>query len=274
MKQINTTYDKGLQKWTFVKSNKTKKHEYNDNPIYLIQQYYIPDNKDRYEEIKFTLKKNVENKYIDKIYLLNERIYTDEELGCSSPKIKQIVIKKRLMISHILTFVDTYELKGYIVFANSDIFLDDSIHNVKYSNIHNEKKLYSQLRIEYKSGIQFQEMKLFDDGCDGYIKSWRNIPGYTPYKSDSADTWIYHTNFSIPKDKRSVFHKYFGFTGIDHIIPMYFYNNGFEIANEPYFIRTYHCHESDYRTWKGTSTQQEKRYKNDDYLLCFPYVGH
>ena len=44
-------------------------------------------------------KKNVTNKLIDKIYLLNERIYTDNELDISSNKISQISIDKRLQFS-------------------------------------------------------------------------------------------------------------------------------------------------------------------------------
>ena len=133
--------------------------------------------------------------------------------------------------------------------------------------------MYSQLRIEYKTGVPYNEFKLFDDGCDGYIKSWKNIPGWTPYKCDSADTWIYHSNFNIPKEKRYQYDKYFGWAAIDQILPMLFYKDGFEIANEPYFIKTYHCHENDYRTYLATDTTSEKRHFGD-YLLCFPNITH
>ena len=53
---------------------------YNNDKIIYITQFYIPENIDRYNEIKYCLNKNYNNKYIDKIYLLNEKIYTDEEL--------------------------------------------------------------------------------------------------------------------------------------------------------------------------------------------------
>lgn len=268
--QITTTIDRQQNSWTFVKSNATHKGELHDDPIFLIQQFYICENSQRYEETKFALRKNVENKWIDKIYLLNERKYTDDELGCSSSKIQQIVIRERMMVSHILNVVESFRLKGYIVFANSDIFLDDTVSNVKYSGVHQHKKLYSQLRIEFQTGVDSDDFKLFDDGCDGYIRSWSSIPGWNPYKCDSADTWIFHSNFNIPRDDRTVFQRYIGWAAIDQVIPMMFFEQGFEIANEPYFIKTFHCHENDFRIQSATT---DKRYF-DDYLLCFPHVAH
>ena len=54
--------------------------------ISLFQQFYIPVNKNRYLEIKKCLKYNCDNKYINKIYLLNERYYSNDELGINSKK--------------------------------------------------------------------------------------------------------------------------------------------------------------------------------------------
>ena len=50
-------------------------------PIFLIQQFFISDNKERQKEINFCLKENVKNKLFTKIILINEKIYTKEELG-------------------------------------------------------------------------------------------------------------------------------------------------------------------------------------------------
>ena len=47
-------------------------------PINLIYQYFIPKIASRVKEIKETLKRNVLNEIISKIYLLNERIYSTE----------------------------------------------------------------------------------------------------------------------------------------------------------------------------------------------------
>ena len=59
--------------WIFIKSNKTETHELIDDPIFLIQQFYIPKNKKRFNEIKDCLRNNSNNRHIEKIYLLNEK---------------------------------------------------------------------------------------------------------------------------------------------------------------------------------------------------------
>ena len=76
--------------------------------IVLIQQFYIPKIKYRYNEVKEVLKRNVENKYINKIILLNEQIYTGKELGIESNKIQQINLQKCLTYYNALDFMKKY----------------------------------------------------------------------------------------------------------------------------------------------------------------------
>ena len=87
------------------------------DPIHVFSQFYLDKDKHHRREIKYALKKNVKNKHIDSIILLNERIYTEEELGISSPKIKQIVIDKRIMYYDFLK----YKIDGYKILINADI---------------------------------------------------------------------------------------------------------------------------------------------------------
>ena len=118
--------------------------------IYLIYQYFIHKNPKRQKELEFCLKKNSENKHIHKIYLLNERIYSNTELAnVNMDKIVQINHKNRLKYKDIFSFVESQKLEGYIVFLNADIFLDDTIQNILKTDT-NEKKTYCQLRFEYK----------------------------------------------------------------------------------------------------------------------------
>ena len=75
---------------SFERSDNLKSiSEYNPEPIHLFQQFFIHNDADRQKEIELCLKKNVENNFIDKIYLLNERIYKEDELKVSSKKIIQ-----------------------------------------------------------------------------------------------------------------------------------------------------------------------------------------
>ena len=100
---------------------KLTKNRCKDN-VYLFSQFFIHKDEKRNEEIKHCLKQNVANTYIKQIILLNEKIYSDEELGVTSEKIKQIDMGKRLKFSHVFDYVFAQNIKGYIAIANIDIF--------------------------------------------------------------------------------------------------------------------------------------------------------
>ena len=74
--------------------------------IVLIQQYYIDGNAQRHAENKKCLFYNSHNDAITKIILLNERIYSDEELGVKSNKIVQVVTGRRLTYKDAMEYVD------------------------------------------------------------------------------------------------------------------------------------------------------------------------
>lgn len=253
--------------WIFINSNKTETHELIDDPIFLIQQFYIPKNKTRFNEIKDCLRNNTNNRYFEKIYLLNEKIYDEKQLGVECDSIEQVNLGNRLMVSDILDFVDKKKLKGYVVFSNSDIFFDKTLLNIRFSNISKQKKLYSQLRFEYQSDKKLSDCILNNNGKDISTNSYLIRDISSRHKFDSADTWIFHTNFKLNKESKQSLNRYLGYAGIDHIIPRVFYENGFEIANEPHFIKTYHFHEANYRQWFDTDPNKIKRYK-EDYLFC------
>ena len=65
------------------------KNKIDQEKIYLIYQFFVHKDADRNKELRKCLRFNVENPHIDKIYLLNEKIYTNAELGIESAKIEQ-----------------------------------------------------------------------------------------------------------------------------------------------------------------------------------------
>jgi hypothetical protein len=100
------------------------------DPIFLFYQFFIHPNEDRYNEIKYCLLKNVQNEFVDKIYLLNERIYSDKELGVSSDKIIQIVIHKRLTYYDAFHFISKH-IHGFCCLLNADIWFDFTLCNCR-----------------------------------------------------------------------------------------------------------------------------------------------
>ena len=201
------------------------------DPIHLFLQFYLDKDKTHRREIRFALKKNVKNPHVESIILLNERIYTDDELGITSSKIKQVVIDKRITY---LDFVQ-YKVYGYKVLINTDIFVDNTIQNLRTSDIHLHKKMFALLRYEYNDG----EPYLF---CR---------PNKTTGREDSQDTWIVHSNHTFTKKQLNILKIQLGVPGCDNKITYLFKMLGYEIYNDPSYIKTYHCHANTSRNYTG-----------------------
>lgn len=193
------------------------------HPITLMTQFHIPKDELRCGEIKEALRRNTLNKYVDKIILLNERKYTTQELGVDDPKIEQRVI------GHHLEFCDVLRNRpfGFLVFANNDIFLDETIVNVRRTDLAHARKMYALLRYEF-NGL--------------------SSPLFGP-RPDSSDTFILHSNLRLTAKQCSLFTFKFGQPGCDNKLCYLFSTFGVKIVNDPLLIKTYHCHSDKSRNY-------------------------
>ena len=210
------------------------------DPIYLIQQFYIDKNEERQKEILKCLKLNVFNNSIDKIYLLNERIYNNNELGIESEKIVQINIKERLTYKHTFDFIENNtnneiyknnendtnnNTNAFYIISNSDIFFNKSILELKKMNIISNNRILALNRYDYKNEKLLTECELFDNG-----------------RPDSQDTWILHSSNNIKPQLRDVFNFNLGKPGCDNKMCYLFNILNYKCYNEPTIIKTYHIH--------------------------------
>lgn len=196
-----------------------------NDPIYLIQQFYIDKNQERQKEILKCLKLNVFNNSIDKIYLLNERIYDNNELGIESEKIVQINIKERLTYKHTFDFIHNSNNNAFYIISNSDIFFNKSILELKKMNIISNNRILALNRYDYKNEKLLTDCKLFDNG-----------------RPDSQDTWILHSSNNIKPQFRNIFNFNLGKPGCDNKICYLFNILNYKCYNEPTIIKTYHIH--------------------------------
>jgi hypothetical protein len=230
-------------------------NDFNQDNIYLFTQFYISPNKERYNEIKTCLKKNINLGVFSKIYLINERTYTKEELDLNDDEIKniqQIVFDKgvRMKYMHPLGLIKAKQIYGYIVIANGDIFYDKSILNIRKSSISQIRSLYALLRFEYKleNENKLDDCKLFGP------------------RKDSQDTWIFHSKY-LPNNNQIIrCNITLGKAGCDNAISYLFDQFGFKIFNEPYLVKTYHYHLSEIRTYSGLDKV------SSPYLLLEPII--
>ena len=221
----------------------------NCDNINIFIQFFIHPNQNRHKEIRTCLIKNVLNKSISKIYLLNERIYTKEELGIDSTKIVQVDIKNRLKYADVFKYINEHSIKGYNIFMNSDIFLDETINNLQKTDIHLNKKMYALLRYECVNLDKYKESKLFGP------------------RADSQDTWIIHSNFNITNEECKIFNFEFGKPGCDNKLIYLMKTLGYTVLNEPDFIRTYHLHNTQIRNY----TQKDRINEPYGYIIPLKY---
>ncbi len=227
--------------------------------IYLIIQYFISSNLERRNELVTCLRRNLQLSEITKIYLLNERIYTNEELGVDDlsieikEKIEQISINKRMTYKDALLFIKSMHEKGdsgYFIIANTDIFFNNTLKNLQITSLSQQKSFYALLRFEYYD-------KYKDDLSQAQLLG--------PFKT-SQDTWIIHSNFcpSINEIEKCNFN--LGVPGCDNVIAYLFFSFGYKIYNEPYVINTFHFHSSQFRT------HSEALRLHKPYLFTYPVL--
>jgi len=206
------------------------KEKADTQPIYLIYQYFVHREASRNKELQDCLRKNVENPHITKIYLLNEKIYDKKELGIDSSKIEQRNIVSRIKFKDVFNFVEKESLKGYIVTCNADIFFDKTIDNLRKSTMSTKKQLLA----------------------------------FGP-RADSQDAWIWHSNFN-PNKEEKIFNIMFGKPGCDNKLIYLFNLIGFDVINQPYFVKTYHIQKDNKRDYDGMQTLP------GPYMMKSPYI--
>ena len=132
----------------------------------LITQLYN-NNKIRFAELMFALKKNIENKFIEKIILLNEKILN---LDISNNKIQQVNIKKRLTYKIAFDYArDNLEKNKIIILSNSDIWFDNTLSKINNFNMNRtvlalsryEKKKNGKYAIFHKNTSYTQDCWIF-----------------------------------------------------------------------------------------------------------------
>ena len=238
-----------IMKAVFVSKNLDIANQANhgpDNEIHVFTQFFVHRQGFRNDELRFCLASNLSNPYLTKIHLLNERIYTNQELGLSDETATAMSDRlvqydtggKRLTPQIILQYIRERGIRGYFIFTNADIFFDETIRYLLASTIHEEKKFLALLRYEYKGTNSTPFMMM------GPKRPAKNAcPLFGP-RFDSQDTWIFHSKFVPKEHQEKAFAYEFGKPGIDNKMVYLMRILGFEPINDPQTIRTYHYQRS------------------------------
>ena len=202
--------------------------------ICLITQYFKVKSSidiiEKQKEIDHVLKKNCENIFINKIYLLLEENYDINFVHKYKNKIIKIIIGKRLTYADAFKFYNKYLKNNICILANADIIFDSTIsmtHDINW----NLNLVLCQTRYEHS---ETQPQMLYGTNCNLAINSpWLEPFTETPF---SQDAWIWcapeiavnNCNFNL------------GTTGCDNLISRRLYDAGYVIINVSRYINIIH----------------------------------
>ena len=221
--------------------------------INIILQSYPETNLDRVKELKYCLKKNLENPYVKMVYDFGSGIdifddsNRDSDSGSDSililkQKYKQITNTKWLTFEMAINFANTkHEFntsnnREYWCILNLDIFLDDKTN---WNNIRgqlNNGFIYAQSRHEFNILETItNEPKIIAIMDPNFAQM---------FHANTQDAWLFKTPIKFTDNKQHVcgydFDFELGFLGCDNAIADRFVKAGYKVINQPITYKIFH----------------------------------
>jgi hypothetical protein len=217
--------------------------------INIILQSYPETNTDRLKELKYCIKKNLENPYVKMIYDFGSGIDLFEDGNASSNsegddklklKYKQITHTKWLTFEMAINFANTkHEFntsnkREYWCILNLDIFLDDKSPWNTIRGQLNNGFIYAQSRHEFNilgTGTGTET------GTDHKIVASMDSNFAQLFHANTQDAWLFKTPI---RSSNIDFDFELGFLGCDNAIADRFIRAGYKVINQPVTYKIFH----------------------------------
>lgn len=208
----------------------------------LLIEYFKSPNPSRDQEYIFCIKQNISNPLIEKIHVfISDESILDEK----SDKLNIVKLDNRPTFYDLMEYCNL-NLEGQkCIISNTDIFFDQTLSHLENFNFDN--KFISLTRWD----IFQQNSEWFVRFYHSPWKSQTNFGGTIDsnqviYTSEfSQDSWIFSTPIKL--DVRTKF--LMGKPGCDNRISQVLFESGYEISNPSKLIKSYHYHQTNYRTY-------------------------
>lgn len=226
--------------------------------INIILQSYTESNPDRAKELKYCIRKNLENPYVKMVYDFGEGIELFDDDGGDDKlkqKYKQISNTKWLTFEMAINFANTkHEFntsnkREYWCIINLDIFLDDKSPWNTIRGQLNNGFIYAQSRHEFN---------ILGTGIDTKIVSSMDSNFAQLFHANTQDAWLFKTPININNNKEIDFDFELGFLGCDNAIADRFIKSGYKVINQPMTYKIFHY---DIAKGKNSTNYLEKHSK-------------
>ncbi len=185
--------------------------------------YYQCGDKERQKEIDLCLRKNAENKLIDKLFVVIDD-------GCKCPitaaNIDVISVTKRLTYRYWIELTQQYCSAGISVLCNSDIYFDETLAVI--GDVLNAPKRF----------IALSRWELLNNTLSKH-----------PNPHWSQDTWAMRVGEQLSPSFMHQLDFPMGVPRCDNKIAYLFATQGWQIFNPVEFLKTIHVHETQMRTY-------------------------
>jgi hypothetical protein len=218
--------------------------------IKIFTTYFVSENKSRQKEIKYCIVKN--SKLVDEIFVLVEK-KDEEDLVNLISNIKDGCPIGYKVIDAVPSFNDFFTAisengyeEGINAIANSDIVFDVKDNYKAFSDwlFHNRTACYALSRWD------------LDDDKNEFTHFNR---------ADSQDVWMF---YGKPAGVNGSFN--IGVAGCDNRLAHEIKAAGFNVLNPSVNLKTYHVHQTNYRTYIGDDGKA-KEIVPQPYFLVTPY---
>lgn len=189
----------------------------------LIEYFKSPDYQ-RHSEYLTCIHENLENEFIDKIYIF---ISDDSNLNFTSKKIKVVKRKVRPTYKDLFEFCNTNLKDEICIISNGDIIFDDSLSILNETNLDN-------------IFVALTRWEVFCENNEWCIAPFNN--------SSSQDSWI----FKSPIKTTDEMEFNLGKPGCDNKIAKLMADLEYEVRNPGLQIITSHYHISGHRTYDNS----------------------
>ena len=192
--------------------------------IHLYVPYYLSDDHERQKELDICLEKNIAVAEVDRIFLL---IDDGHEPPFKSDKIEVLPIKSRPTYSDWLDLSERYSQGAISVLANSDIYFDKTVTELRKMFASSSHALAAISRYEIEGDKTYMHKN----------PHW------------SQDVWAVDGDVPVPDVIKKKMAIPLGVPRCDNKIGYVFSVHGYDIFNPCKFVRTYHLHETQMRSY-------------------------